>query len=101
MNIRALIRNVAAKVCMASVCLLAMSSCDNWLYEEEGDCSVYYRLKFRYDMNLKWADAFANEVTSIHLYAFDNSGRVGMAESGTDCSGNSGKLFDAARPACR
>jgi len=74
MNIRALIRNVAAKVCMASVCLLAMSSCDNWLYEEEGDCSVYYRLKFRYDMNLKWADAFANEVTSIHLYAFDNSG---------------------------
>ena len=74
MNIRALIRNVVAKVCMASVCLLAMSSCDNWLYEEEGDCSVYYRLKFRYDMNLKWADAFANEVTSIHLYAFDNSG---------------------------
>ena len=74
MNIRALIRNVVAKVCMASVCLLAMSSCDNWLYEEEGDCSVYYRLKFRYDMNLKWADAFANEVTSIHLYAFDKSG---------------------------
>ena len=25
-------------------------------------------------MNLKWADAFANEVTSIHLYAFDKSG---------------------------
>lgn len=74
MNIRALIRNVVAKVCMASVCLLAMSSCDNWLYEEEGDCSVYYRLKFRYDMNLKWADAFVNEVTSIHLYAFDKSG---------------------------
>ena len=74
MDIRALIRNVVAKVCMASVCLLAMSSCDNWLYEEEGDCSVYYRLKFRYDMNLKWADAFANEVTSIHLYAFDKSG---------------------------
>ena len=74
MNIRALIRNVVAKVCMASVCLLAMSSCDNWLYEEEGDCSVYYRLKFRYEMNLTWADAFANEVTSIHLYAFDKSG---------------------------
>ncbi|MBS1307947.1 MAG: FimB/Mfa2 family fimbrial subunit [Bacteroides sp.] len=73
MNIRALIRNVAAKVCMASVCLLAVSSCDSWLYEEEGDCSVYYRLKFRYDKNLKWADAFANEVSSVHLYAFDKS----------------------------
>lgn len=74
MNIRALIKNVAAKVCMASVCLLAMSSCNSWLYEEEGDCSVYYRLKFRYDRNLKWADAFANEVSSVHLYAFDTSG---------------------------
>ena len=75
MNIRALIRNVATKACMALACLLAFSSCSNsWLYEEEGDCSVYYRLKFRYDMNLKWADAFANEVTSIHLYAFDQSG---------------------------
>lgn len=75
MNIRALIRNMAAKTCMTLACLLAFSSCSNsWLYEEEGDCSVYYRLKFRYDMNLKWADAFANEVTSIHLYAFDKSG---------------------------
>lgn len=74
MNIRALIRNAATKICAVSVCLLAMSSCDSWLYEEEGDCSVYYRLKFRYDMNLKWADAFANEVSSVHLYAFDPAG---------------------------
>lgn len=74
MNIRALIRNVVAKVCMASVCLLALPSCDSWLYEEEGDCEVYYHLKFRYDKNLKWADAFANEVSSVHLYAFDPAG---------------------------
>lgn len=75
MNIWAMIRNAMAKTCMALACLLAFSSCSNsWLYEEEGDCSVYYRLKFRYDMNLKWADAFANEVTSVHLYAFDKSG---------------------------
>lgn len=74
MNIRAFIRNVATKVCMALVCLLALPSCNSWLYDEEGDCSVYYRLKFRYDRNLKWADAFANEVSSVHLYAFDPSG---------------------------
>lgn len=73
-NIWALIRNVTAKVCVALVCLLALPACDSWLYEEEGDCLVYYRLKFRYDRNLKWADAFANEVSSVHLYAFDKSG---------------------------
>lgn len=70
-----MIRNVAAKVFVALACLSAFPSCsDSWLYEEEGDCSVYYRLKFRYDKNLKWADAFANEVSSVHLYAFDKSG---------------------------
>lgn len=74
MDIRAMIRNMAAMVCVASACLLALPSCGGWLYEEEGDCSVYYRLKFRYDKNLKWADAFANEVSSVHLYAFDKSG---------------------------
>lgn len=75
MDIRAWIRNVAVKVCAASVCLLVLLSCsDSWLYEDEGDCSVYYRLRFRYDMNLKWADAFAHEVSSVHLYAFDKSG---------------------------
>lgn len=75
MDIRTSIRNVAVKVCAALVCLSVLPSCsDSWFYEDEGDCSVYYRLRFRYDMNLKWADAFANEVTSIHLYAFDKSG---------------------------
>lgn len=62
-------------VCMVFACLLALPSCSNsWIYDEEGDCSVYYRLRFRYDKNLKWADAFANEVTSVHLYAFDKEG---------------------------
>ena len=77
MDIRALIRNVAARTCAMAVILLGLLSCsENWLYEEEGDCSVYYRLRFRYDMNLKWADAFANEVSSVHLYAFDESGAL-------------------------
>lgn len=76
MDVRALIRNVATKVCVPLVCLSALSACNSWLYEEEGDCSVNYRLKFRYDRNLKWADAFANEVSSVHLYAFDKSGML-------------------------
>lgn len=54
--------------------LVAFVSCDNMIYDSEGDCSVTYRLKFCYDKNLKWADAFANEVSSVHLYAFDSTG---------------------------
>lgn len=74
MDIRAFIRNVAVRAVMALACLPALSSCSSWFYEEEGDCSVYYRLFFRYDRNLKWADAFAGEVSSVHLYAFDGTG---------------------------
>lgn len=70
-----MIRNWTAGICATAVCLTVLLSCsDSWLYEGEGDCSVYYRLRFRYDRNLKWADAFAGEVSSVHLYAFDPSG---------------------------
>lgn len=51
------------------------TSCDNsFVYDDEGDCSVHYRIRFKYDKNMKFADAFANEVTSVALYVFDKSG---------------------------
>lgn len=49
----------------------AFASC-NVLSEEEEDCAVYVR--FKYDMNMKFADAFSNSVKSVTLYAFDKSG---------------------------
>ena len=52
-----------------------MVSCSNILDEEEMDCSVEYRVKFKYDHNMKFADAFANEVRSVTLYAFDQDGK--------------------------
>lgn len=52
-----------------------LMSCDNSvIFDDEGDCSVHYRIRFKYDMNMKFADAFNNEVTSVALYVFDNSG---------------------------
>lgn len=55
---------------------LLFMSCDGMIYNDEGDCSVRYRLKFRYDMNLKFADAFAHEVKSVRLYAFNSDGEL-------------------------
>lgn len=64
--------------------LFLFTSCNHVLYEDEGDCEVTYRLKFRYDMNMKFADAFAHEVKSVKLYAFDPQGKLvwQTAESG-------------------
>ena len=58
----------------AAVLLALGTSCTDLVYDGEGDCTVTYRLKFRYDLNLKWADAFANEVGSVRLYAFGPDG---------------------------
>ena len=77
MKIKAYIKRKALRAwvtAMAVLPLFAFVSCDSFVYDYEGDCSVTYRLKFRYDKNLKWADAFANEVSSVHVYAFDPSG---------------------------
>ena len=54
---------------------VSMVSCSNILDEENVDCSVEYRVKFKYDHNMKFADAFANEVRSVTLYAFDQEGK--------------------------
>ena len=54
--------------------MLAGSSCENGLiFEGEGDCGVYYRIRFKYDYNIKFADAFAHEVNSVALYVFDEN----------------------------
>lgn len=53
---------------------LMTASCDNAIYDYEGDCGSYYHIKFKYDLNMKYADAFHQEVNSIALFVFDKNG---------------------------
>lgn len=78
------LRAAAPLMAFAVGLLCTLASCED-LYEYGRDCVVTYRVKFRYDMNLKWADAFANEVKSVRLYAFDQSGTLvrEFAEAGS------------------
>ena len=53
---------------------LSTSSCkDGFIFEGEGDCGTYYNIEFKYDYNMKYADAFANEVKSVSLFVFDKN----------------------------
>lgn len=52
----------------------AMASCDSVLDFEKGDCSIEYQVKFKYDYNMEKVDAFATEVKTVTLYAFDENG---------------------------
>lgn len=56
---------------------LSTSSCkEGFIYEGEGDCGTYYNIEFKYDYNLKFADAFSREVKSVLLFVFDNGGKL-------------------------
>lgn len=78
------LKAAAASVVTLMAAMLGLSSCDSAIYDYEGDCEVTYHLRFRYDMNMKFADAFAHEVKSIKLYAFSPEGKLvwQTAESG-------------------
>lgn len=65
-------RPVAITVATVFACVLA--SCDSTIYDDEGDCDYY--VHFKYDYNMKWADAFPHEVESVTLYVFERNGRV-------------------------
>ncbi len=58
------------------LCSFLCASCDSVIYEPEGDCSPVQRIRFKYDWNLKFADAFPAEVPSVNLYLFDQNGKV-------------------------
>lgn len=59
-------------------CGAFVASCDNILDDGYGNCEVIeeYRVKFKYDYNMKYADAFPQEVRSVTLYAFGEDGRL-------------------------
>ena len=53
-----------------------MTSCNSVLDFDEGDCSYQYHVKFKYDYNMKYADAFHSLVSTVTLYAFDENGNL-------------------------
>lgn len=59
-----------------AACMLILCSCDSVIYDYEGDCSVNYKVRFRYDYNMKYANAFAHEVNSVTLYVLDKDNNI-------------------------
>lgn len=65
--------------------VVTLTGCDGMIYDDEGDCDPRYKVRFVFDKNLSFADAFSNEVNSVTLYIIDpESGRIvwGRRESG-------------------
>lgn len=67
----------------AALVCIAASACGELIYDDPEDCPEY-RVKFRYDWNMKYADAFAHEVKAVTLYVLDPQGSIvwSASESG-------------------
>lgn len=53
-----------------------LAGCNGMIYDEEGDCDPHYKVRFVYDSNLKYSDAFAAEVDEVTLYIADSEGNI-------------------------
>ncbi|MDE7389218.1 MAG: FimB/Mfa2 family fimbrial subunit, partial [Muribaculaceae bacterium] len=71
--------HISTKILGLLLCLTAaataLTGCDSLIYDYEGDCD--YRVRFVFDRNLNYADAFAHEVNAVTLYIVDDAtGRI-------------------------
>ncbi len=70
-------KQLLEKFTLVLVAACALCACDDsFIYDDEGDCSVNYKVRFKYDYNMKYADAFAHEVDYVTLYLVDGSGNI-------------------------
>ena len=65
-------RLMGAALCVASICL-AFSSCE-LIYEDLDPCEHGVSLRFVYDYNMEYANAFPKQVDCLTLYIYDEEG---------------------------
>lgn len=80
-----LVKGVILRTLIFLTVCISMISCSVF-YDYEGDCRVRYLVRFKYDYNMKFADAFRSEVDEVTLHLIDSNGNVvwKKTESG-DC----------------
>ncbi len=68
--------NKEALISAVAILLTVMVSCDSAIYDDQGDCTVHYRVGFRFTKNILDADAFGSQVTDINLALYDKAGNL-------------------------
>ena len=96
MKLLADIRKLAlSSLGMLAVSAFMLTACDSTIYDYEGDCDPHFKVGFRYDMNMKFVDAFSTEVKSVSLYVFDSTGKfVKSFESTVDAMASNNYMMD-------
>lgn len=70
------IQEKANKLLLLAILAGIITSCDSILDYNDGDCSIEYCVKFKYDYNMEEVDVFAQQIRTVTLYAFDNDNNL-------------------------
>lgn len=74
MILQNLSKKIFTSVAVAAAAILA-GGC-SLINEEPVKCPSYLKVRFKYDWNIKFGDAFAHEVKSVNVWAFDQQGNL-------------------------
>lgn len=55
------------------ILISVLSSCSS-IFDDTSDCYSGFHIRFKYDYNMKFADAFSNEVKNVSVFIFDKNG---------------------------
>lgn len=59
---------------VAGLAAFLLSSC-SLVYTDQEDCDFGLHLRFKYDYNMSFGDAFASQVSRVSVYVFDEDGK--------------------------
>ncbi len=69
--------NIICRLALALAVSAGLSACDkSFVFDYEGDCDPNYRVRLRYDWNMKFSDAFPAEVDHVTLNVVDSEGNI-------------------------
>lgn len=80
-----LFNHISSRLALVALSAVALTACSDMIYDDEGDCAPYYKVRFEYRMHLEgtpgkpesFPDAFPYNVNSVTLYAVDaNTGKI-------------------------
>lgn len=88
------IANLKSKL-IASLAILAgaMTSGCTLVTDELDPCPARLSIKFVYDYNIKWGDAFLHEVPTVNVWAFNSDGRLVWSEGAAVQPDENGNFF--------
>lgn len=96
MNLKSLVRHVTFGILIISSWI--MTSCDNF-NEDLPECRLF--VKFKYDYNMEFADAFHTQVDKVELYVFNKDGKFLFKQAEEGSSLSTGNYLDGGSIACR